>query len=110
MKKILAFLGRDPIDAFLTILAILVFAAAAIMLILKLTGHSPTEDQLLITVLAGMGINMFRIEHTLGEFGEFKRTTNENFKQINYQLRILSQKFDRMDRRLTRLESQIANA
>ncbi|MEK6843124.1 MAG: hypothetical protein AABY04_01430 [Candidatus Micrarchaeota archaeon] len=97
MNKKFSLINYELADTILTIATIISFLIVAYMLILKLTGHSPTDTEVLIGITVSLVINMSRIEGKLGELFESKRNAQSS-------MRILLSKLDRIENRLQKLD------
>jgi len=88
----------------------ILFYALGILLIywllLKITGHSPTSDQILIMVFSfgltaiwGIVVVLFKIVGELrelrGEFRQFTKSTESEFSHVNKELNRISVRLDR---------------
>lgn len=81
------------------VVAVVLIFWMIILLIRKLTGHSPTE---MTFIMGGMGIiaallvlvitSLFRIEGKMGEFSEFKRQISEFKKQTIEKIKEIEEK------------------
>ncbi|MBI5225174.1 hypothetical protein HY989_04860 [Candidatus Micrarchaeota archaeon] len=110
MSKKMGIVSFELADTILTIASIISFLAVAYMLILKLTGHSPTEIEVLIGITVSIALNMARIEGKLGELKESKRNAQSSIRMVISRLdRIESrlQKLDGIEYRLQKIEAGI---
>jgi hypothetical protein len=67
---------------------------------MKLTGHSPSELQILYLGFGGILTWLFAMTYKIGgffgEFKEFREMTKENFHKIEAKLQRLEQKIDQL--------------
>lgn len=83
------FLTMKKETAISIILQILIVIFATILIIqlsLKLTGHSPTETQVIYTILTALIIYLFSISYKLGRIDENLKTTNFRLSRIEDRL------------------------
>ena len=85
---------KDIIENILTILVIIAFVIAIFMLLWKIFGDSPTIIDLLITLVGGILLYIFKIEYSRGKFeGQFEsfmHSTKEGFGRVKEDINNLS--------------------
>lgn len=89
----------EALSGIFYVITVILIIWMIVLLIRKLTGHSPTE---MTFVLWGMGIittllmlvitSLFRMEGKMGEFSEFKRQTSEFKKQTIEKIKEIEEK------------------
>ncbi|GEM_PF-5397083 len=70
-------------------------------LILKLTGHSPTVIQIMMSIGGFMGTVVVYHQRKLGQLDEFKRNTEKEFERIHH-------RFDKIENVLVTLQKDVA--
>lgn len=73
-------------------------------IILKLTNHSPTIEQLMIAGITSIAVVLFRHEYKLGKLDEFRVHT---IKELEF-IRTKVEKIDKIEMELAHLKSDIA--
>tara|TARA_Y100000310_G_C20157459_1_gene567521 strand:- start:217 stop:507 length:291 start_codon:yes stop_codon:yes gene_type:complete len=77
---------RDFVEDVLTISIIIVFLIVVLMLIWKLSGHSPTLLEMLSMVVVGLVLYTTKVEYSRGKFegesNEFRRSVRESFDRV----------------------------
>jgi len=72
---------------------LIIFIIILILLILeKLLGHSPTIEEILLMLVAGLILESLRIEFKLGEFTEFKNTTSKKLDELRKDIKEIKAK------------------
>lgn len=79
-------MAKDIIEDILTILVIISFLVAIFMLLWRIFGDSPTILDLIISILSGLLLYVFKIEYSRGKFeGKFEtfvHYTKESFSRV----------------------------
>lgn len=74
----------------------LVLIIVIYFLLLKVTGHSPIFETIVITLVIGLVINMYRYEFILGKFigdqEEFKDNVKDSFHNLKNDIQELKKK------------------
>lgn len=77
-------MARDIIEDILTVLVIISFLVAIFMFFWKIFGNSPTIQDLIIALVAGLLFYMFKIEYSRGKFaGKFESFLNNTKQGFN---------------------------
>ncbi len=78
----MAHVGDDPVDKVLTAMIVIIAIVVIISLILKITGHSPENIQILYSLVIMIIISSFKLHYDTGGFKEFSRHARASFRNI----------------------------
>ncbi len=82
---------KDPFLSLVNVILYLVLIIVIYFLLLKVTGHSPVFEAIMITIVIGLILNSFRYEFVLGKFigenNEFKKSIRQSFDHIKRDFR-----------------------
>ncbi len=85
--SIMAYVNNDPVDRILTAIIVILAIVIAISLLLKITGHSPENIQILYSLVIMITISSFKLHYDTGGFKEFSRHTKDSFQNIKIDMR-----------------------
>ena len=74
--------AREIVEFIISVLLITFLVYIIFLVLLKLTGHSPSMEELLLALVVGLLLESLRIENKLGEFSEFKNNTKTKLEEI----------------------------
>ena len=78
---------KETIISILIQIVIAIFATILIIqLLLKLTGHSPTEIQIIYTIFTALIVYLFSVSYKLGRIDENQKLTNIRLLKIEEHL------------------------
>ncbi len=84
---------RDVIDVVIAMFSIMLFFVVIYMILLKLTGHSPTLDQITVALSVGTGILVVKIFYDTGRFSSSIENTQEDVKELKSDFEDLRKEF-----------------
>lgn len=70
------------IEVIASIIVIIILFYVAFIVLQKLSGQSPSVEEILLLATAAIVVEIFRIEYKLGEVNEFKKNVLEDLKEI----------------------------
>jgi len=86
-SRIFLTMKKETVISIILQILIVIFATILIIqLSLKLTGHSPTETQVIYTIITALIIYLFSISYKLGRIDENLKTTNFRLSRIEDRL------------------------
>ncbi|MBI5064941.1 hypothetical protein HZA97_01780 [Candidatus Woesearchaeota archaeon] len=102
---------KDLINLVVSILSIVCFLVVIYMILLKLTGHSPTLDEITVALSVGIGIMVINIFYTTGKFSSSIEHIQEDIKELKLDLKEFkketSSKFEKINKDLTIIKTKL---
>jgi len=84
------------------------------MILLKLTNHSPTIEQIILTITSLIAVMVYRMKFQLGKFTEFMDNTKESINELKSDIKEIRQDnkelknlIHNIDKRLILIEQKI---
>ena len=84
------------------------------MILLKLTNHSPTIEQIILTITSLIAVMFYRMKFQLGKFTEFMDNTKESINELKSDIKEIRQDnkelknlIHNIDKRLILIEQKI---
>lgn len=85
---------RKGLSLLVSLFSILFFVLVIYMILRKLTGHSPTVEEINIMLTLGIGGLIFKMNFDIGQFTEFTQRSKEDIREVKSYMRELNNKFD----------------
>lgn len=102
------------LNIILSIVAFVVSMTIIFMIILKLTNHSPTLEQINLTIISLIAVMVYRMKFQLGVFTEFMKSTRDSTNDLKEDIKELRQDnkefknlFHNIDKKLMLIEQKI---
>ncbi len=73
-------MSSDTVDRVLIIVIMVLALIAMVSLLLKLTGHSPTDITILYSLVTMLIVSAFKLHYDQGQFHEFSRNAKISFE------------------------------
>lgn len=79
--------SKKIVEIITDVIAAIILLYVAFLILQKLSGHSPTTEEILVVATAALVVEMFRIEYKLGEMNEFKINVLDDLREIKKYLK-----------------------
>lgn len=83
------------------------------MILLKLTNHSPTIEQIILTITSLIAVMVYRMKFQLGKFTEFMENTKDSITNLKDEIKEIKQEFkqlnNKIDNKFEKLEDKFNN-
>lgn len=110
---------RKIIDIIVLVTGMVLSIIVIYMTLLKLTGHSPTLDQMNSGFIAIMVVALWRVEFYLGRYDLFMARTGDDIKEVRddvkelrievkSELKEMNQKFEKMNEKFDKIMLKLA--